>query len=139
MILSGKLFPAAFVEVMLPQGKVYFQAIKKPNMPFQLFLCNNFNYICTSTNYIKSYLAQRGVPWQLSYCFYSYFFQPANAATQAVSLFTIISLHAVVACRKCGCALRIYDVSQNLPHLSVVHCFSNITLHLFRRLPLQHV
>lgn len=29
MILSGKLFPAAFVEVMLLQGKIYFHAIKK--------------------------------------------------------------------------------------------------------------
>lgn len=64
-------------------------------MPFQLFLYNKFNYICISTNYIKSYIAQRGAPWQPSHCFYSYFFQPEYAAVQAVFLFKIISLHAV--------------------------------------------
>lgn len=37
-------------------------------------------------NYIKLYLAERPVSWQLSYCFYSLSFQSANARTQAVFL-----------------------------------------------------
>lgn len=139
MILSGKLFPAAFVEVMLLWGKVHFHAIKKQTCPSNCFstilqfLCNKFNYICISTNYIKSYLPPRGVPWQLSCCFYT----ASKCCNPSCLPFYSHLSPCCNTCKKSSCALQIDGVPQNLLHLSVVHCFSNITLHLFRHLPLN--
>lgn len=69
-------------------------------MPFQLFLCNKFNYIYISTSTLNHIQHREVCPGNFPIVFTVTFFQPAHAATQAVSLFTIISLHVVVGCGK---------------------------------------
>lgn len=90
MILSGKLFPAAFVEVMLLWGKVYFHAIKKQTCSSNCFSVINliiFVFPQTTLNHIYHREVCPGN-------FPVVFMQPASAAIQAVSHFTAISLHA---------------------------------------------